>query len=495
MATTAEKEDARKAEEKILKEKIKDRNRIMVSIEKAETETNWKELGSAPEFKWKRNLVSDAMILQELEKIRKENASMKIQANEMKKEQDILIGLVKQVLEEVQSEKQDQNDTNAKPETSNNGQETENQRQNPQAKNARDGTKGGNKKAKTTTNPPPGSPEFAQAKENEEKSSNEAQKRKRTGKIKRVKTVVNDEGDNIEKVPYLIPKNRYRPPKEIPLVEQERRKARDEEEKSREVILCGIPSPKSYTKESPFETAALVMKAVDEMKTRYIGDHYGINIKSTDFAFCQRQLGHKNKEFTPITMRFRKKEGAEKTLKAAEFLKILNKRGTTTFGKHREPPEEYTNDKDEVVKPSEEIIQSFKNRPKHFFRMPRTLEQQAADRKTRAYRDSKSYKDRQKVKTFEKDQRIEQHHFERLEIPADEESAEEHDPDRYGVLPEIPKIEDPKVVVDSDATKESTSSSDNSFKSLEDEKIEDEAIIKIKEKKSEIDADKNNASV
>ena len=114
MATTAEKEDARKAEEKILKEKIKDRNRIMVSIEKAETETNWKELGSAPEFKWKRNLVSDAMILQELEKIRKENASMKIQANEMKKEQDILIGLVKQVLEEVQSEKQDQNDTNAK---------------------------------------------------------------------------------------------------------------------------------------------------------------------------------------------------------------------------------------------------------------------------------------------------------------------------------------------------------------------------------------------
>ena len=497
MASTVEKEDAQKAKEKerILKEKIKDRNRIMISIEKAENETNWKELGSAPEFKWKRNLVSDAMILQELEKVRNENASMKIQVNEMKKEQDTLINLVKQVLEEIQGEKQDQNDTNAKSEAGNNGRETENQRQNPPAKNARDGTKGGNtKKAKATTSPPPGSPEFAQAKENEEKSSNEAQNRKRTGKVKRVKTVVNDEGDNLEKVPYFIPKNRYRPPKEIPLVEQQRRKTRDEEEKSREVILCGIPSPKSYTKESPFETAALVMKAVDELKTRYIGDHYGINIKSTDFAFCQRQLGHNNKDFTPIIIRFRKKESAAKTLKAAEFLKIINKRGTTDFGKHRKPPEEYINDKDEVVKPSEEIIQSFKNRPKHFFKWPRTLEQQAADRKARAYRDSKSYQDRQKVKTFAKDQRIEQHHFEGLEIPADEESAEEHDPDRYGALPEIPKIEDPKITVNSDATKESTSSSENSFKSLEEDKIEDEAIEAKKEKKSDIDADKIQAS-
>ena len=155
MASTVEKEDAQKAKEKILKEKIKDRNRIMISIEKAEIETNWKELGSAPEFKWKRNLVSDAMILQELEKVRNENASMKIQVNEMKKEQDTLINLVKQVLEEIQGEKQDQNDANAKSEAGNNGRETENQRQNPPAKNARDGTKGGNTKAKATTSPPP----------------------------------------------------------------------------------------------------------------------------------------------------------------------------------------------------------------------------------------------------------------------------------------------------------------------------------------------------
>ena len=412
------------------------------------------------------------------------------------------------MMEENQTRKQGQSSAES-GNRNENGQETKgadkpegnqghNPRQNSQTNNARNGTKGGGKKPKSTTNPPPGSPEFAQAREkeneNEENNSDEVPKRRRSGKIKRVKTVLNDEGDNIEKVQYTIPKNRYRPPKEIPLIEQERRKARDEEEKSREVILCGVPSPKSYTKESPYVTADLVMKAVDELKTRYIGNHYGINIKPTDFAFCQRQLGHVNKEFTPIIMRFRKKENAEKTLKAAEMLKILNKRGTTSFGKHREPPEEYINDKDETIKPDEEVVQNFKNRPNHFFRAPRTLEQQAADRKARAYRDSKSYKDRQKVKTFEKDQRIEQHHFERLEIPADDESAEEHDPERYGVLPEIHKPEDPKVVIKSEVAKESsTSSSDNSFQSLEGDK-EDEATKMTKENKSTVRSDKINAS-
>ena len=481
MASLTEKEDD---------QKNKDRCRIMKSIEKAESTVDWEELGKAPEFKWKRNLVSDAMILQELENVRKDNVSMKDEMSAMKKEQDTLIYLVKQILGEAQNGKQDQNDTNAKSGASNdNGQEkTEGGQQNPQT--ARNGTKGGSRKPKNTANPPPGSPEFAQAKGNEENNTDEVPKRKKTGKIKKVKTVLNDAGDNIEKVPYMIPKNRYRPPKELPKAEIDRRKARDEEEKSREVILCGVPSPKRYTKESPFETAALVMKAVDELKTRYLGDYYGINIKSTDFAFCHRQLGHVNKETTPITMRFRKKENAEKTLKAAEFVKILNKRGTTTFGKHREPPEEYTNDKEEVIKPSEEVIQRFKDRPKSFFKAPRTLEQQAADRKARAYRDSKSYKDRQKVKSFEKDQRIEQHHFERLEIPA-EESAEEHDPEQYGVLPEIPKPKDPKPEVNGEASKESTSSTENSFHSTNEEINEalDEAKLK-QENKSATDADK-----
>ena len=485
MASSTEKENA---------QKIKDRSRIMKSIEKAESTVNWEELGKAPEFKWKRSLVSDTLILQELENVRNENALMKIQADEMKKEQATLLDLVKQILEQVQSEKQDHNDTDAKPGTSkNSGHSTENAGENqiPQTSNARNGTKGGNKRAKNTANPPPGSPEFAKAKEGEENTASEAPRRRNNGKIKKVKTVLNDAGDNIEKHPYEIPRNRYRPPKVIPEVELNRRKARDEEEKSREVILCGVPSPKSYTKESPFETADLVMKAVDELKTRYLGNFYGINIKPTDFAFCKRQHGHNNTNFTPITMRFRKKENAEKTLKAAEFVKILNKRGKTTFGKHREPPEEYTNENDEVVKPDEEVIQRFENRPKHFFKAPRTLEQQAADRKARAYRDSKSYKDRQKVITFEKAQRIEQHHFERLEIPADEESAEEHDPDKYGVLPEIPKPEEPKP-------KESTSSSDNSFKSVEEDLNEasDEAkkLKLLQENKSATDGNKINAS-
>ena len=492
MASTNEKEDA---------VKMKNRTRIMKSIEKAESTTNWEELGKAPEFKWKRNLVSDAMIIQELENVRKENATMIVQVNEMKKEQDTLMNLVKQILGEVQIGNQHQ--TNAKPGTSSEDGYTldfeqdsenkgENQRQNPQA---RDGTKGGNKKAKNTANPPPGSPEFAHAKQVEENNKNDAPRRKKTGKIKRVKTVLNEAGDNIEKTPYEIPRNRYKPPKEIPKVEQDRRKARDEEEKSREVVLCGVPSPKSYTKETPFETAALVMKAVDELKTRYLGDYYGINIRSTDFAFAFRQIGHANKDFTPITIRFRKKEVAEKTLKSAEFAKILNRRGTTTFGKHRKPPEEYTNDKDEVIKPSEHVIQRFKDRPKHFFRVSRTLEQQEADRKARAYRDSKSYQDRQRVKTFKKDQRIEQRHFEGTEMPADE-TVEEHDPEEYGVLPEIPKAENPKPKTNGEASKESISSNDNSFQSTSEEinETSDEAKKLQLANESAKEGSKNNAS-
>ena len=213
------------------------------------------------------------------------------------------------------------------------------------------------------------------------------------------------------------------------------------------------------------------MKAVDELKTRYLGDYYGINVKTTDFAFAFRQIGHANKDFTPITIRFRKKETAEKTLNSAEFAKILNKRGTTKFGKHREPPEEYTNDKDEVIKPSQEVIQRFKDRPKHFFRVSRTLEQQEADRRARAYRDSKSYQDRQKVKAFKKEQRIEQCHFERLEIPAE---AEEHDPEEYGILPEPPKPVDPKPANAGEVSKESNSSS-GSFESASEE-IEEASI-------------------
>ena len=196
-------------------------------------------------------------------------------------------------------------------------------------------------------------------------------------------------------------------------------KAKDEEEKSREVIFCGIPSPASYVKATPYETARLVMNACDELKTKYLGNHYGINVKTSDIAFAQRQLGHINKKFTPITARFRKKEVADKIIGAAKFINNLNKRGTAKFGKYREPVD-YINEKNEVTKPPPEVIERYKERPGTFIKVSRTLEQQASDRAARNHRDSKAYKDRQKVMEFQKEQRIAQVHFEALEIPEED---------------------------------------------------------------------------
>ena len=107
-------------------------------------------------------------------------------------------------------------------------------------------------------------------------------------------------------------------------------------------------------KDTPYETARLVMNACE-----YLGNHYGINVKTSDIAFAQRQLGHINKKFTPITARFRKKEVADKIIGAAKFINILNKRGTAKFGKYREPVD-YINEKDEVTKPPPEVVERYK---------------------------------------------------------------------------------------------------------------------------------------
>ena len=341
--------------------------------------------------------------------------------------------------EDILDKKQGQNnigkETNEEPNQVNKGG-----KQRPQTRKANDwnGGKGGPKKPKNTGDPPPGSREYADSKNNADASNGEGSREE--NKIKRVKTVLNAEGTDVEKVPYEIPRSKYKP-KKIPEIERKRLKAKDEEEKSREVVFCGIPSPSSYVKDTPYETAKQIYNACDELKTKYLGNHYGINVKTTDIAFAQRQIGHINKKFTPITARFRKKETAEKIIAAAKFLNILNKRGTAKYGKYREP-EEYTNEKDEIIKPPPEVVERYKERPGTFMKVSRTLEQQASDRAARNYRDTKAYKDRVKVKEFFKEQRIAQVHFEALEIPEEETSSEEHNAEQYGIIPEPPEVND-----------------------------------------------------
>ena len=425
MASSSEKEDAQ--------------IRILKIIQSEEVNKKWEGKAFAPDLKWKRSTISDVMILQELENVREENKTMLKQVNDLKKEQSELISLVRQMKEDILDKKQGQNnigkETNEEPKQVNKGG-----KQRPQTRKANDwnGGKGGPKKPKNTGDPPPGSHEYAESKNGADANSNEEYWEEK--KIKRVRTVLNAEGTDVEKIPYEIPRSKYKTRK-IPDIERKGLKAKDEEEKSREVVFCGIPSPSSYVKDTPYETARQVMNACDELKTRYLGNHYGINVKTTDIDFAQRQLGHINKKFTPITARYRKKETAEKIIGAARFLNILNKRGTAKFGKYREPVE-YVNEKDEVVKPPPEVVERYKERPGTFMKISRTLEQQASDRAARNHRETKAYKDREKVKEFHKEQRIAQIHFEALEIPEEKNSEEEHDAAQYGIIPEPPEVND-----------------------------------------------------
>ena len=355
--------------------------RILKTIQSEEVNKKWE--GFAPDIKWKRGTISDVMILQELESVREENKTMQKQMSDLKREQSELVNLVRQ-MKDVLDKKQDQNITKRETGEENN-QTNKGGKQKTQTRTANDwnGGKGGLKKPKHTGDPLPGSQD----------------------------------------------------------IERKRLKEKDEEEKSREVIFCGIPSPSSYVKDTPYETARQVMNACDELKTRYLRNHYGINVKTTDIAFAQRQLGHINKKFTTITARFRKKETAEKIIGAARFLNILNKRGTAKYGKYREPFD-HVNEKDEVIKPPPEVVERYKERPGTFMKISRTLEQQASDRAARNHRETEAYKDREKVKVFQKEQRIAQIHFEALEIPEEETSSEEHDAEQYGIIPEPPEEND-----------------------------------------------------
>ena len=413
--------------------------RILKVILDGEVDKKWdaKGLVFAHAAKWKRSTISDVMILQELEVMREENKTMKDQMGEMRREQSELTDLVRKMSGVILGNNQDASE----PGKANKGGTNK-----PQEKSARDWSGDKNtKKPRNEENPLPGSREYAEAKNGpgaEEK------------KVKRVRTVMNEDGTDVVKEPYTIPKSRYRPQK-IPEAQRIKLKEKNEEETAREVIFCGIPSPPKYVKDSPYETAKLVMEACDELKTKYLGNYYGINVKPTDLAFAQRQIGHINKKFTPITARFRKKDVAEKVLAAAKFLNILNKRGTAQFGKYREPVEQ-RNDKDEVIKPNEDVVERFNNRPKTFLKASRTLEQQQSDRAARDHRESKAYKDRQDVKEFKKEQRISQAHFEAAaaDMPADDDSDGEHDEEQYGKIPEPPGDESFKSVPETTETTE-----------------------------------------
>lgn len=447
--------------------------RILKTIVSEEGNKKWEGTVFAHSGKWKRSTISDVMILQELESVREENKAMKKQVDEMKKEQSELITLVRQMIQKGNQDQEAKEGPNSSTNSTNNGYKPK------QASGARDWSGArGSKKPKSGSGPP-GSHEYAEAKKGEEAEEK---------KIKRVRTVLNEAGTDLEKVPYEVPKSRYKPRK-IPEPERIRLKAKDEEEKSREVIFCGIPSPPEYKKESPYESAKLVMKACDELKTRYLGNHYGVNVKSTDFAFAQRQIGHINKKFTPITARFRKKEVAEKVLAAAKFINILNKRGITDIGKYREP-KETTNDKEEVIKPPPEVVERYNNRPSTFMKYPRTLEQQASDRAARDFRATQAYQDRQKVKEFKREQRISQAHFEAaaLEIPDEEDNTEEeHDAEQYGTLPEPPAEGDHE----SFHSANEAMTPEEMKKAEENKKPEAEATINLKQK---ISKDKKETS-
>ena len=412
--------------------------RILKAIQSVELNKKWEGKTFAHAAKWKRSTVSDVMILQELEQVREENKTLTKQMNDMKKEQSEIFGLVHEMREVILGKNQERN-TTEKEANSEPNQENRGGKQGPHTRSANDwnGQKGGSKKPKNTppAYAPPGSHEYAETK-NSNTDTNGDVRSGEEKKIKRVKSVLNADGTDIDKVPYEIPRSRYKPQK-IPDTERNRLKAKDEEQKSREVIFCGIPSPASYLKDTPFETSGLVMEACDELKTKFLGNHYGVNVKTADIAFAQRQLGHVNKKFTPITARFRKKDVAEKIIQAAKFANILNSRGTAKFGKYREPVD-YINEKEEVIKPKSEVVDRYNNRPGTFMKVSRTLEQQASDRAARNHRESKAYIDKQKVIAFQKEQRISQAHFEALEIPEEDTSEEEHDADQYGILPEPP---------------------------------------------------------
>ena len=121
------------------------------------------------------------------------------------------------------------------------------------------------------------------------------------------------------------------------------------------MIFHGVPSPKTYEEGTAFADAEHVFGILDELKTKYLGNTYGVNVKSTDFTFAAKQLGHNNKDFLPITGRFRSEEIVNKILEAAKWAKILNRRKKCHYGKHRIPIA-ITGENGEIIEHDEEAL-------------------------------------------------------------------------------------------------------------------------------------------
>ena len=109
--------------------------RIMKTIQNEEINKKWEGEGFvyAHAAKWKRNTISDVMILQELEMVRGENKAIKEELSELKNEQSVLTDLVRQMSEVILNGNQEGRTTG-----SGSGEANKGSKQKPQERNARD---------------------------------------------------------------------------------------------------------------------------------------------------------------------------------------------------------------------------------------------------------------------------------------------------------------------------------------------------------------------
>ena len=124
---------------------------------------------------------------------------------------------------------------------------------------------------------------------------------------KRTTLAVNKEKNNVEEVEI---KGGHRKPrwKNVPEEVMKQRIEKNERETRREVIFCNVPSPKSYEEGTAYEEARHVFCVLDELRTEYLGNTYGVNVKSTDFAFATRQLENREYERNFLTRQEKNKD-------------------------------------------------------------------------------------------------------------------------------------------------------------------------------------------
>ena len=190
--------------------------------------------------------------------------------------------------------------------------------------------------------------------------------------------------------------NRPRTPEQIQ--KDQEKETKNKEIANREIILCGLPSPNLDKYEDEDETKEMedVMAVLEELETKWIPE--GVDLKDQDFAFAQRQWGHHNEKFLPMTVRFRYSETAEKVKIAAEKAGILGKRKPSEVGKHRIPKE---NEEEELV-----VNARAKARPKTWIRLSVTEKERKERRAVIESRLTTDYLESKKVDQWMKRRRI-----------------------------------------------------------------------------------------